>query len=241
MKKALLVSCATIALASSAYAADLPARTAANVPAPIAASTWSGFYVGVNGGYGWGTEKDPYVTPVIGNFKPAGGLFGLQAGYNHQIGKYVVGLEADYAWASMSDSYTIAGSTVLNGSALSASATVQTQQNSLGTVRARIGYDFNNLLVYATGGYAYGSNKITVSGAATWQGATWGAQAGNSQTHTGWVIGAGTEYVLTKNVTAKAEYLYANLGNKTYWGGTVVADKVSLTTSVVRVGLNYKF
>ena len=241
MKTYLLASCAVIALASSSFAADLPARKSAVSPAPVAVSTWNGFYLGVNGGYGWASEKDPYVTPVIGSFQPKGGLFGVQAGYNHQIGKYVVGLEADYAWASMSDSYTIAGATVLNGSTLSASAGLKTEQKSLGSVRARVGYDFNNLLVYATGGYAYGSNKITASGAATWQNVTWSAQAGNSQTHTGWVIGAGTEYALTSNVSAKLEYLYADLGKKTYWGGTVVADKVSLTSSVVRAGLNYKF
>ena len=160
MKSVLLASCAVIALASSAYAADLPARKSPASAVPVAVTSWQGFYVGVNGGYGWGTEKDPYVTPVIGNFKPAGGLFGLQAGYNHQIGNYVVGLEADYAWASMSDSFTAAAASSFRGSAISAAATIKTEQNSLGTVRARLGYDFNGLLVYATGGYAYANNKI---------------------------------------------------------------------------------
>jgi len=225
----------------AAAAADLPARTAATAPAPVAKDIWSGFYVGANGGYGWGTEKDPYVTPVIGNFGISGGLYGIQAGYNHQIGKYVVGVEADYAWGNLSDSFTAAAATSFNGSALSAAATIKTELTSLGTVRVRAGYAFDNLLVYATGGYAYGNNKITVSGSATWQGATWSAQAGNSQTHSGWVIGAGSEYAFTRNITAKIEYLHADLGKETYWGGTVVADKVSVKTDIVRVGLNYKF
>ncbi len=95
MKKSILASCVAIVFASSAYAADLPARSAAAIPAPVAVANWSGFYMGVNGGYGWASEKDPYVTPVIGKFQPQGGLFGLQAGYNHQIGSYVVGVEAD--------------------------------------------------------------------------------------------------------------------------------------------------
>jgi outer membrane immunogenic protein len=241
MKKSVLASCAAIVFASSAYAADLPARSAAAVPAPVAVANWGGFYMGVNGGYGWASEKDPYVTPVIGKFQPKGGLFGLQAGYNHQIGSYVLGVEADYAWAGMSDSYTIAGSTVLNGHALSASASIKTEQTSLGTVRARAGYAIDNLLLYATGGYAYGGNKITLSGNATWNGVNWGAQAGTSKNYAGWVIGVGTEYAFTKNVSAKVEYLYADLGSKTYWGGTALVDKVSLTSSVIRAGLNYKF
>jgi len=186
--------------------------------------------------------KDPYVTPVIGEFNPKGTIFGLQAGYNHQVDKYVLGLEADYAWASMSDSFGIAASTVINGSAFSAAAKLETKQTSLGTIRARAGYDINNnLLVYITGGYAYGSHKLTASGSASWQGVRVADQASNSQTHVGWVLGAGTEYALTKNVIAKVEYLYANLGSKTYWGGTVVADKLSLTSGIVRAGVNYKF
>ncbi len=240
MKK--LALCAAFALSPVvAVAADLPKRTQSPV-APIArAYDWTGFYVGANAGYGIGSEKDPYVTPVIGSMDIKGGLFGVQAGYNQQFGNYVLGAEADYAWTKLSDSYSISAATVLNGSAISAAATLKTEQVSLGTVRLRAGYAFDNLLVYATGGYAYGKNKITVSGTASWQGVNWAAQAGNDQVHNGWALGLGGEYGFTKNITAKAEYLHIDLGKKTYWGGTVVADKVNLRNDIFRVGLNYKF
>ena len=245
MNKFMLSSVALVALSTAAVAADLPSHKApAAYPAATSATTakWTGFYVGLNGGYANGTFKDPYVTPVLGNFSATGGLAGLQVGYNHQIDKYVIGVEADYDWANLSASKSAAIGVIMNGNAIGvAAAAIKTTQESLGTARVRIGYTVDNALLYVTGGYAYAKAKVDVSGAATWNGLTWSGAAGNSQSHNGWVLGAGLEYDLGSHISAKAEYLYADLGSKTYWGGTVASDKVSLSANIFRAGLNYRF
>jgi outer membrane immunogenic protein len=241
MKKIVITAALAALASSSAFAADLPSKKSSAVAPIMAVANWNGFYVGANAGYGWGTEKDPYVTPVIGTFNTTGGLFGLQAGYNYQIGNYVVGAETDYSWANLNDTKGIGGAAVINGRAISAAASIKTSQTSLGTVRLRAGYAFDNFLVYATGGYAYGANKVDISASVSLGGVTWGGAAGNNQTHNGWVIGAGTEYAITKNISAKIEYLYADLGSSTYWGGTVLSDSVSVKDNILRAGVNYKF
>ena len=245
-KSLLLASCALVALSGAAIAADLPARTKAAAPTPAFASNWNGVYVGLNGGFGWGTEKDQYITPVIGNFNTTGGLFGVQIGYNRHLSpNMVVGLEADYSWANLSKKVTETASTnfVANGTTynLTATGSIETKQNSLGTVRARLGFVGGNALFYGTAGLAYAQNTIKLSASLS-DGATTVAAADSfSKTYMGWVIGAGTEYQFNRNISAKLEYLYADLGNQTYFKGTAFADKVSVTNNVVRAGLNYKF
>jgi len=241
MNKFLLSSVALVALSTAAAAADLPSHKAPAAYPAATSAKWTGFYVGLNGGYANGTFKDPYVTPVLGNFSATGGLAGLQVGYNYQIDKYVIGVEADYDWANLSASKSIPVNTLINGNALVGTVTAKTVQESLGTVRVRMGYSVDSALLYVTGGYAYAKAKIEVSGAGTLNGVALSGVAGNSQSHNGWVIGAGLEYDLGSHVSAKAEYLYADLGSKTYWGGTVASDKVSLSANIFRAGLNYRF
>lgn len=245
MNKFMLSSVAIVAISTASVAADLPSHKApAAYPAATSATSakWTGFYVGLNGGYGNATFKDPYVTPVLGTFSSTGGLAGLQVGFNYQIDKYVIGVEADYDWANLSASKGAAAGASFNGNVLAAAATIKTTQESLGTVRGRLGYTVDNALLYVTGGYAYAKAKVDVSAAATVNSnLIWGGTAGNSQSHSGWVLGAGLEYDLGSHISAKAEYLYADLGSKTYWGGTIFSDKVSLSDNIFRVGLNYRF
>lgn len=241
MAKLLLSTFALMALSTAALSADLPSKKAP-VPTPaIIAGNWTGVYAGINGGYGNGSFKDPYVTPVVGSFSSTGALGGLQIGYNRQFGSYVIGVEADYDFANLNSSKSAAAATVINGNALSAAATIKIRQDSLGTARVRMGYAVDSALLYVTGGYAYAKAKVDVSGTATLNGVIWSGAGGNSQNHSGWVLGTGFEYDLGSHVSAKAEYLYANLGSKTYWGGTVISDKVSLSDNIFRVGLNYRF
>jgi outer membrane immunogenic protein len=213
MKKVLLAALMA-GVASSAMAADLPTRKAP--PAPVYTAppifSWTGFYVGVNGGWGGGTRGKDF-----GNVD--GGLVGGTVGYNYQINnQFVLGVEGDWDWADLKKN---------GGNALG--NYYKNKVDDLVTVRARAGYAIDRALLYVTGGYAGAEDKISVPGVYS-----------SNEWRNGGVIGAGVEYAFTNNISAKAEYLYAPLGDKTYWNGTSSA-KSDLNLSLVRAGLNYKF
>jgi outer membrane immunogenic protein len=183
MKKILLSSVALLGLATGAMAADLPSRRA---PAPIVAAvpvfTWTGFYVGVNAGYGWNTNDSFVFNGERFDLDDDGGFVGgAQAGYNYQIGSFVVGLEGDIQYADFGgdDRFDLD----LDGFA------DDDFNNSdwFGTVRARAGVAFDRALIYATGGFAFADDA------------------------TGWTVGGGLEYAFTNNLSAKVEGLYVNL------------------------------
>ncbi|MFL5184468.1 MULTISPECIES: outer membrane protein [Microvirga] len=184
MKKILLASVALLGFAGAASAADLPVRAAP--PAPIIAAvpvfTWTGFYVGVNAGYGWNANDSITVGGVRFDLDDEGGFVGgAQAGYNYQIGSFVVGLEGDIQYADFGgddrfdfDRDGIADDDFNNS-------------DWFGTVRARAGVAFDRALIYATGGFAFADDA------------------------TGWTVGGGLEYAFTNNLSAKVEGLYVNL------------------------------
>ncbi|WP_439497706.1 outer membrane protein [Bosea sp. (in: a-proteobacteria)] len=228
MKKYLLSSVAAIGLvaAGAAAAADLPSRKGP-VAAPVyypPVFTWTGFYVGVNAGYGFG-QIDSTNLGIIGGYDdPDGFIGGGQIGYNYQIGQWVVGLEADFQGADLKASATdpVLGVRASN------------EMQWFGTVRGRVGYAFDRFLPYVTGGFAYGSVKNKIS--------TPFGSASNDNTQYGWTLGGGLEYAFTNNLTAKIEYLYVDLDKESFNvpGGTFNAN-VETKFSVVRAGLNYKF
>lgn len=224
MKKYLLSSVAALGLvaAGAASAADLPSRKGP-VVAPIYAPifTWTGFYVGVNAGYGFGNyDVKGAATNTLGD--PDGFIGGGQVGYNYQIGQIVLGLETDLQYSDMKSSRV----NVIGG-------TNKGELEYFGTVRGRVGYAFDRFLPYVTGGFAYGQNKVTISGL--------GISASDDNTHYGYTVGAGLEYAFTNNLTAKIEYLYTDLGEKRYFTNLGVNQKIGNDFSVVRAGLNYKF
>jgi len=225
MKKILLAGVAAaglIASGAAAFAAALPSRNVAPVaPAPVLPIfTWTGFYAGVNAGYGWGE-----FSKAPGFDDPDGFVGGAQIGYNYQIGQFVVGLETDIQYSDLSGKtrpVTFADGNVGVG---------RGEVEYFGTVRGRIGAAFDRALIYVTGGLAYGETKFR--GLDT----TAGLSFSKSKTTAGWTIGGGLEYAFTDNITAKAEYLYVDLGDNRYYG----ANKAETKFSVVRAGLNYKF
>jgi outer membrane immunogenic protein len=183
MKKILLSSVALLGLASGAMAADLPSRRA---PAPIIAAvpvfTWTGFYVGVNAGYGWNTNDSITVGGVRFDLDDEGGFVGgAQAGYNYQIGSFVVGLEGDIQYADFGgdDRFDFDRDGIVDDDF--------NNSDWFGTVRARAGVAFDRALIYATGGFAFADDA------------------------TGWTVGGGLEYAFTNNLSAKVEGLYVNL------------------------------
>jgi len=223
MKRRLLAAgCFAAAFAGSALAADMPLGPA-RAPAYVPFFTWNGFYIGVNGGYGFGRSNwtDTVTLLSTGGFDTTGGLIGGTVGYNVQFGGWVLGIETDVAWSNLKGSATI-----------NCVGTCQTSNEWLGTARTRIGYAFDRFMPYITGGAAFGGIKGTLGGIGTF-----------SETEVGWTWGAGIEYAFAERWSAKVEYLYVDLGrancNVTCSGGNPI--EATFTTNLVRGGVNFRF
>jgi outer membrane immunogenic protein len=209
---------ATITATSAASAADLP-RKALPYSTPIYAPVWSGFYVGVNAGYGWAT----YDT-AVGSDKMKGFIGGGQLGYNWQFGSIVAGVEGDFQYSGQKRSETA----VIGGVTFTGDEKVQ----YFGTARGRLGYAFDSILLYATGGAAWTNLKASVSAL--------GATVSTDTTKMGWTAGGGVEWMFLPRWSVKAEYLYIDSGTTDLTvAGVTVSGK--LKDQVARVGVNYHF
>jgi outer membrane immunogenic protein len=260
----MLAGTAAIALtASAASSADLPAPAPPPMIAPVPIFTWTGFYVGVNAGYGWheNNENSIFVpagtfvtaplasgTLTFGNDSGDGFVGGGQIGYNYQMGSFVIGAEADIQWADLGGGSNGAAFIPLGFPPSFVAAGAAGGIEWFGTVRARLGFAFDRALIYATGGFAYGGADEGTSFA--------GFVNDNEDTRTGWTLGAGFEYAFTDNLTAGIEGLWVSLngsnngafiGTETTPGGAVLAVTVPDNRDsdneffVARARLNYKF
>jgi outer membrane immunogenic protein len=229
MKRILMIGALALASAAPAIAADLPPPSAppprapaAYIPAPPPFS-WTGFYVGLNGGGAFGNSNWTAPGGTTGNFNVDGGLFGGTLGANYQMGQFVIGAEGDYDWQNIRGSVT---------TGVCAAASCDTASNWLATFRARFGFAADRILFYGTAGGAVTDIKSSIAAL------NWG-----SSTELGWTAGAGIEYAITDNWTAKVEYLFADFEKatcNTACGG-VTNISVGLYENVVRGGVNYKF
>ncbi len=221
MMRSLAAGLGFLALAASVptSAADLPRGSMPyKAPAYVSAYNWTGFYVGLNGGGGWGDSD--WNGFGIGN-SPSGGMIGLTAGYNWQgVGSpWVFGLEGDINWTNFKDS-TACGAFFC-----------ESKNNWLGTVRGRVGYSWDRWLPYVTGGVAFGDIDANRNGF-----------AGASETSAGWTVGLGLEGVIVGNWTAKLEYLHASIGDTTCSAAACgTATNVDLSMNILRAGVNYRF
>jgi outer membrane immunogenic protein len=277
MRKFLLSTVALFGLTAGAVAADLPVRSA---PPPYVAAvpvfTWTGFYVGVNAGWGWqdnnsgdvfvpaGTFVAPFVG-VSGVVSRGGGdddgfVGGAQIGYNWQFGSFVVGLEADIQGADFGGENVAAF--VPTGFPNTFIATTSGSSfDWFGTVRARVGFAIDRLLVYATGGFAYAENGGNNNNC-SFVGGVGGAFCNNDDWNTGWALGGGIEWALPVNwfgssaVTFGLEGLWVSLDQNSNNGfvGTYVTPAGAVTPvfvantdedeadfAVFRAKLNFKF
>ncbi|BCP53083.1 membrane protein [Kaistia sp. 32K] len=223
-----------------AHAADLTYEPAP-VVAPVAFN-WTGFYIGVHGGIGGGGFDTTFTDP--GNFSVGwsdnafGAFGGAQVGYNYQFSpNWVVGVEADIAAAGISAEHTADFN-------YGVSTNQEAKVDWFGTLRGRIGYAWDNLLIYGTGGAAYGD----VESSSSYTDNVLGFTDSNSfsDTRWGWTAGAGVEYGITKNITLKTEYLYVDLGSihtnsLNGFQGIVGDNDADIKFHTVKLGLNYKF
>ena len=257
------VALAAVGVTTIAGAADLPTRKAPPAPyVPVAPPfSWTGFYVGATAGGIWGSGSSTVSANYLGNtlasaYIPtslgsgtSGWEAGGEVGYNYQMGSAVVGVEDDLEWVTNSKSVTYSGATLPAPIGGNLTTTASARLNWLGTTRLRLGFTptpDQHLLLYATGGLAYGGGSASVNatdGAYSWYGS-------RGSTQIGWTIGAGAEYALTNNWTIKAEYLYYDLSSYTYsttpagpaaGSNLVYTAKVNPTGSMARLGVNYKF
>jgi outer membrane immunogenic protein len=142
--------------------------------------------------------------------QPSGINGGVQAGYNWQTGQFVVGVETDIQVSSADDRF----------------AAYQYSNPWFGTTRARAGIAFSNVVLYATAGLAYGGEKLNFVGIT------------ESHADLGWSVGGGIEVGLTQNWSARAEYLYFDLGGQNY---VLTGVNNGLSTGMIRLGINYRF
>ena len=152
MKRLFAAGVALLALAGTAAAADLSAAPYYRAPVPygVPLFTWTGFYLGINGGGAFGSS----TWDTAGSINTSGGLVGGTVGYNYQISHFVVGAEADIDWASISGTTTTAA----------CPAGCKTGNSWLSTVRGRVGYAADRFLPFVTGGAALGNINATHRG-----------------------------------------------------------------------------
>jgi outer membrane immunogenic protein len=238
--KSLLLATATAALAAvglatQASAADLAARPYTKAPAAVVLS-WTGFYVGAEGGGGWG--KDNWTLPLAGGITAAGtSISGATAGgvigYNWQMpSNLVLGIEANLDWADIAATSSCTQNALLN---------CRSRLDAMYTVTGRLGYAFSSALLYVKGGGAWTNNKYAVTTAATGT-----LLESGSASRDGWTVGAGLEYMFAPNWSAKVEYDYYDFGNKSTLlvspagvAGDIINSK--LTVNNVKAGVNYHF
>lgn len=261
-----IFACGTVSLTAFGGTEMYSGKEKTVVPAPLPECdfSWTGFYFGGNAGYGWGhadTDFDPrpdaatffFLEPTTLNPDPSGFIGGGQLGYNWQWKWLVLGAETDFQGTDIEgddkrfDFVDITGAGNGPDSFLAAHERIQW----LGTVRGRVGIaPICRLLIYGTGGLAYGNvdysaNTNFGNGFATYP-------VDFSETKTGWTAGGGIEYALTHHWTVRAEYLHYDLGHESRTQNQLIGGvpqgppffvhyNFETSGEIVRGGFNFKF
>jgi outer membrane immunogenic protein len=232
-----LTAISSVILGSVAIAADLPSTKGPPVytpPPPPPAFSWSGVYIGAQVGYAWNNTSSPFDESfgfsLPGESNGGGVIGGGHIGYNYQVSQFVFGLEGDVNGSSQRasgvDPFDYAGVVGYT-----------TRKDVDASIRGRIGYAFDRVLVYATGGGAYGNIRTSyydnlgdVDGAF-------------NHGRFGWTVGGGLEYAIDNNWSVRAEYRYTDYGRITDFAATTTGDFISqhVRDNRVQAGFSYKF
>jgi outer membrane immunogenic protein len=230
MKKLVLAASILAASTASTFAADLAARPYTKAPPVVAAMyDWSGFYIGMNGGWGQSSTRYDWANFLVRSDNASGGTVGGQIGYNWQAGSWVFGLEAQGNWADLTRSYV---------DPFDPRWSVGTTVDAIGLFTGRVGYAANNVLFYVKGGAAVANNSY------------WAALnnidfINVSNTRWGASVGAGLEWGFTPNWSFGIEYNHLFLGDTTYnwtnanWRYTSVGIRQDIDLVTARI--NYRF
>jgi outer membrane immunogenic protein len=239
MKKILLASVALM-ISHAAYAAD--AIIEEPVPVEVAGFSWTGFYVGIHGGYSWaeGDFSSPELAPGIAYISEGdldGFLVGVHAGAQYQFDNNIVlGVEIDVDYRDADDDAAlfIAGGPV-------PPLSIGSEINWTGSARLRAGYAMDRWLPYVTGGFAFADYDATLLAA----GAPFPAPFGTSfsDTSVGWTVGVGAEYAFTDNLIFRAEYRYSDFGDSDgpFLLAPIGDSEFELTSNDITLGISYKF
>jgi opacity protein-like surface antigen len=263
MRRVFAASVAIAVAGGSAWAADLPAKAPSNAaPASAPASTWTGCYFGGHVGGGWGTRDffNPAgldltgglplfgVNSLLLNQAASGFVGGAQAGCRYEFdSRWVIGLEGEFSGTHLVGERLLAP-TPFGDPLFQVPTTVSTQTDWIASATAALGYSVNGLLLYAKGGAAWTHNRYNISADLTDFAGFASANFQAQDTRTGWTAGAGVEYPVWNNFTAKIEYDYYDFGTK----AVLFVDQLSSPSSLgtidvkqrihaVKLGFNYYF
>jgi outer membrane immunogenic protein len=214
--------------------------TAPSMAADSMPYNWTGFYAGINGGYGWGETQWDYASATTkADHHVNGGMVGGTVGANMQffasqggIPAVVGGIESDFDWADLGG----------DGACPNPRFRAKSSIDALATVRGRLGLAFDRLFIYGTGGLAVA--KTDVETVDTWGAAippSGTAKNGEGKWKAGYVMGVGVEYAAWKNLSLKVEYQYYDLGKSTYHVDNDLPVRAGVRGDIIRTGVNYAF
>jgi outer membrane immunogenic protein len=250
MRKVLGLAGAALLFAGPALAADV--GTPFKAPAYAPAFSWTGWYIGANAGFGSGQSTDPIITTNFAtngfpSLSPRGFVGGGQIGYDWQVNSnWVLGLVADFQGTSIKAS---ADNTIRTAFHSTDTDSLSNSLDFLGTGRMRLGWTSGNWLLYGSGGVAVGEVRSTLNFRSVLDdGRIWGFSGSNSETLTGWALGAGLNYALTRNWIWGVDYLHYDLGrsgvtniNPCSPGPCTVTAAQKVGGDILRGVINYKF
>jgi outer membrane immunogenic protein len=288
MRKVLGLVGAALVFAGPAFAADLPFKAPAMPLGPVL--SWTGWYIGATAGYGWTNQGiDDSLTSTFCNVtlvgcravdvpnastalaaaipphfstNPKGFIGGGEIGFNQQVGQFVWGVEADLSGADIKGSDTRSfAATFAPANTVNVLGSANEKLDFFGTLRGRFGFLLTPpLLVYATGGFAFGHVSATTTltetvGGACFCGPSPTVAASSSATLPGWTVGGGLEWMFAPQWTLKGEYLYYDLGTLSYalpgivqlngagtpFFGAGVNSTATVKGNIARVGVNFHF
>ena len=224
-KIALASTVAILASVGGAWAADPVVYEQAPEAEVIAGYSWTGAYIGIQGGYGWAELSDDGDTFLEDDLDDGddsldldGGFAGVYAGYNYQWNSIVVGIEGDINKAWINEEFDFAGDDA------------EVELEWFGSVRGRVGYAWDRTLFFGTAGVAFAHVEYELGD----------LDFDDEEDFVGWTAGLGVEHAFTDNLLARAEYRYYDFGSEEF-GDDDVSGDLDLDMHTVSVGLAYKF